>query len=1065
MGTLTITSAQGFLAQLKETEPFVRQVALDRLLDVVDHFWAEIADCLTDIEACYEDPSFPHRNAAALLASRVYYHLEEYGDSLRLALEAGDLFVLRVKSEFVETIVTKAIDEYIRMKTDPKQPTINPKLENVVERMFKQCLDEKEFKQGLGIAIECRRLDRVHDFILATPDVFETVQYCMDLAPRLNSRSFRMDFFKMLKGIFRGLGSDNLQIYPGLCQCLFVLDDSDGMAEILKSLLDKGTAQGRLLAFQIAFDLNENENQEFLRRLRNHEHLKVSEEPLSPLPPGPVHVIQTPSAVNGNPPPGSTVVTTAPDEGPSESVPLLADPEPEAPAADVEMEGAPEPEEPDENTRVLRLLNKILSGRATIDANLAFLYRKNHTDLLLLDNIKASVDQRNSVVHNAIVMSHAVMQCGTTSDVFLRNNLEWMARATNWSKFSVTASLGVVHKGHIKEARSMLSTYLPNPDGPTGSPYSEGGAMFAMGLIHAGHHNPEAQKYLMEQLASSQNNEVLQHGSCLGLGLTAMATHDMSVYEELKQILFTDSAVAGEAAAYAIGLVMVGSKSETVIPEIVAYAHDTQHEKIIRGCAIALAMMMFRREEEAETLIQELLLDKDPILRYGACFTIAMAYCGTAENSAVRRLLHVSVSDVSDDVRRAAVLSLGFVMCNDPEQLPPLVKLLAESYNPHVRYAAAMALGICCAGTGMQSAYALLEPLQWDSSDFVRQGALLAIGFLLMQSNDKAKLTKFREEVMKVASSKHEDVITRFGAILAQGILDAGGRNLSVSFVSKAGNLRMGAAVGFMLYSQMWYWFPLINCLSLAMSPSCIIGLNEKLQIPKDFSFHCGVSPSTFAYPDPVIPPKKEESVKTTAVLSTLKSKKSKEKKPKLGVPKVEVLVAEGGDRAESVADSATAIQSQFDNISTAATHNTTVGSIAPSEIASEKDESMAASMAASMPPPKDEKKDAKMEDVAEQVATDVKMEDKDKDKDDKDKSKEEDTPKEVVKEPNFDILKNPARVLASQAKYITFDNPKLENQRYVPVITGLTKGIIMLDNTAPGEPEDVLMAEKKDDK
>ena len=46
----------------------------------------------------------------------------------------------------------------------------------------------------------------------------------------------------------------------------------------------------------------------------------------------------------------------------------------------------------------------------------------------------------------------------------------------------------------------------------------------------------------------------------------------------------------------------------------------------------------------------------------------------------------MSVSDVADDVRRAAVLSLGFVMCNDPEQLPPLVKLLAESYNPHVRY-------------------------------------------------------------------------------------------------------------------------------------------------------------------------------------------------------------------------------------------------------------------------------------------------------------------------------------------------------------------------------------------
>jgi len=122
---ITITSAQGFLAQLKETEPYVRQIALDRLLEVADHFWAEIADHLTEIEACYEDPSFPHRQAAALLASRVYYHLEEYGDALRLALEAGELFELRTKTEYAETIVAKAIDDYIRLNNDPAKPTIN----------------------------------------------------------------------------------------------------------------------------------------------------------------------------------------------------------------------------------------------------------------------------------------------------------------------------------------------------------------------------------------------------------------------------------------------------------------------------------------------------------------------------------------------------------------------------------------------------------------------------------------------------------------------------------------------------------------------------------------------------------------------------------------------------------------------------------------------------------------------------------------------------------------------------------------------------------------------------
>ena len=37
-----------------------------------------------------------------------------------------------------------------------------------------------------------------------------------------------------------------------------------------------------------------------------------------------------------------------------------------------------------------------------------------------------------------------------------------------------------------------------------------------------------------------------------------------------------------------------------------------------------------------------------------------------------------------------------------PEQCPSVVSLLSESYNPHVRYGAAMALGIACSGTGLK---------------------------------------------------------------------------------------------------------------------------------------------------------------------------------------------------------------------------------------------------------------------------------------------------------------------------------------------------------------------------
>ena len=53
---------------------------------------------------------------------------------------------------------------------------------------------------------------------------------------------------------------------------------------------------------------------------------------------------------------------------------------------------------------------------------------------------------------------------------------------------------------------------------------------------------------------------------------------------------------------------------------------------------------------------------QDPLLRYGGMYAIALAYCGTANNKVIRKLLHIAVSDVNDDVRRSAVLSLGFVL-------------------------------------------------------------------------------------------------------------------------------------------------------------------------------------------------------------------------------------------------------------------------------------------------------------------------------------------------------------------------------------------------------------------
>lgn len=46
--------------------------------------------------------------------------------------------------------------------------------------------------------------------------------------------------------------------------------------------------------------------------------------------------------------------------------------------------------------------------------------------------------------------------------VFLcsRDNLEWLARATNWAKFTATASLGVIHKVTLHSFPSVQYKYL-----------------------------------------------------------------------------------------------------------------------------------------------------------------------------------------------------------------------------------------------------------------------------------------------------------------------------------------------------------------------------------------------------------------------------------------------------------------------------------------------------------------------------------------------------------------------------------------------------------------------------
>ncbi|CAK7900227.1 26S proteasome regulatory subunit Rpn2p [[Candida] anglica] len=819
---MTLVSAAPYLALLGEQDQTLKSYALTSLNDVVDQLWAEIANNITDLEDLYEDNSFGDRKLAALVVSKVYYNLGDFEASVKYALLAGDKFSIDEQSQYIETIVSQCINLYIarqKEKSDDSSLSSSSKdpLTMVFEKMLNKCLINNDFRLALGISLESLRLD-----------IIESI-----LKDQINANH----------------EDQALQLINYVLVCSnTVLINSDFKTKVLNSLIhllfSLKSNPDFFTVFKIVVQLNDPKLaiEIFKRLLKENETLIAYQGAFD-------------------------LVSTASQE-------LL----------DKVISGLTSTEEEETESTSLTKLLYILSGIPTSDYDITFLHKNNNTDITILNKTKNLLEGRSSIFHSAVTFSNAFMHSGTTDDSFFRKNLEWLGKATNWSKFSATAALGVIHKGNLSQGRNILKPYLP---GSAGAPHTKGGSLFALGLIFAGH-GRETIDYLKSFVvehgnsAGGNDTDVMLHGACLGCGVAGMGSNSESLYEALKVVLYSDSAISGQAAGLSMGLVMLGSGNPTAINDMLTYAQETQHENIIRGLAIGIALLNYGREDHALDTIDKLMAQESSILRYGGAFTIALAYAGTGNNGAIKKLLHYAVSDPSDDVRRAAVMGLGFVLIRDHTAVPQIVELLSQSHNPHVRYGTAMALGISCAGRNLASAIKVLEPLTKDAVDFVRQGALIATSMILIQQNEirNPKVKDFTKLYADTIKNKHEDALAKFGATLAQGIIDAGGRNVTINLENTQTNtLNIKAIVGLTVFVQSWYWFPLAHFLSLSFAPTAIIGVKEDLKIPK-FDINCHTKPELFQYP-----PKTEESKEkqpdkiATAVLSTTNRAKARAKK------------------------------------------------------------------------------------------------------------------------------------------------------------------------------------------
>ncbi|RCN25730.1 hypothetical protein ANCCAN_28555 [Ancylostoma caninum] len=241
--------------------------------DVLTNTWFEVADCASFIEELAEDKSFPARQKAALLASKVAFCLEDYENALNFALAADTHFKLtpRPKSktvgekddEYVNKIIEIAIDAYKHAKNSDSR--VDARLEALINRIFQRNLDKNELLYVIGLALDTRRIDMVEKAIVKSTEshvlLLETIQKVTNAKMDVQLRS------QLLDVLVRLFTNNKHADFVAICQCLVKLNRPEDIGKLLDRLMSH--ENGDLIAYQIAFDLYENASQQFNTQVLN----------------------------------------------------------------------------------------------------------------------------------------------------------------------------------------------------------------------------------------------------------------------------------------------------------------------------------------------------------------------------------------------------------------------------------------------------------------------------------------------------------------------------------------------------------------------------------------------------------------------------------------------------------------------------------------------------------------------------------------------------------------------------------------------------------------------------
>lgn len=418
--TATATTASGYLTLLQEDDIQLREIALKKLLEVVDILWHEIAEALPDLEAIAEDTG---NKMAAAIASRVFFHLNESHQALRLALLAGEEYfqisTTATNTPYVEKLIEAALDEYIRSRkleigedeaiissTNEASSSITNKtkkgditstddtllsteaLRPFVYRLLQNSCAQSRFDHAVGIVLEAREIEKLEEVLNLSGPSVPILKYTLQVINQcVSSKQFRLQAYQIVANCWQSIftsqenAENRLVAAYELIIVYQLLNQAENVATILLSLLtskengingDVDANDDKVLTgYQLCFDLMDSDNPAFILNVTNS---------------------------------------------------LLAQAET---GGSIELDA-------------VQQAIKVLKNGFVSELKLSFLYKNNHADRSIIESIKKSLEERssgssrNSVLHHSTIITHCYLYAGTTNDTFLRDHLDYMKKASNW---------------------------------------------------------------------------------------------------------------------------------------------------------------------------------------------------------------------------------------------------------------------------------------------------------------------------------------------------------------------------------------------------------------------------------------------------------------------------------------------------------------------------------------------------------------------------------------------------------------------------------------------------------